>query len=72
MGPFEMVVAIVFITMVGGVAREYMKRKEVRTDELDDIQERLSRLESLVDRVQALETIVTDGKEDLKRKIDSL
>jgi len=72
MGPFEMVVAIVAITVIGGIAREFMKKSQVNNTDIKDILDRLERLEALDDRVQTLEKIVTDKKEDLKQKIDSL
>ncbi len=72
MGPFEMVVFIVAITVIGGITREYLKRQEVKGGDLDAINERLEQMEKLEERVQVLESIVTNPKEDLKRKIDEL
>ena len=73
MGPFEMVVAIVAIVMFAGIIREFAKRRhDGESDSIQQLSDRVAKLESLEARVQTLETIVTDKKEDLKRKIDAL
>jgi len=78
MGPFEMVVAIVFICIIGGVLSSYFKSREQRRDanasshrEADELRELI---DSLEDRIRVLERIVTDtsGREDLLRQFREL
>jgi len=70
MGPFEMVVAIVAITMVAGIIREGIKyRAEAKAQPDEGV---LEELRSLRERVEALEAIVTDQRYALKKEFDRL
>ncbi|PCK07892.1 MAG: hypothetical protein COA42_11915 [Alteromonadaceae bacterium] len=72
MGPFEMVVSIVAIGVLGGIVKVFLSKSEVKNTEIQALSKRLDKLEALEERIQTLETIVTDGKADLRREIDSL
>jgi len=74
MDVYTMVVVIVVITMTAGVINHYIKARTKMTDpgELDDLHQRLDRLEKLEGRVRTLEKIVTDKKTKLADEIDSL
>jgi len=71
MDPFEMVLGIVLITSIAGVINNHLKTKRSGS-QIDDLDERLQRLEDLEQRVRALESIVTDANFDLRRKLDEL
>jgi len=78
MNPFEMVVAIVFLAVVGsvinGLIKAFTTRKEPSagsTREADELRDHILTLE---DRIRVLERIVTDtsGREDLRRQFRDL
>ena len=68
MGPFEMVVAIVAITMVAGLIRAHLKTRTPAA--LPPEQD--ARLAKLEQRVQALEAVVGDKSYELKEKFREL
>ncbi len=78
MGPFEMIVAIVFIGVVGGIVRTAMKNRKAGSHDIDDylaktgLSEKLSRVEQLERRVEVLEKIVTDKSSVLAEEIERL
>jgi hypothetical protein len=70
---FEMVVLIVLISVVAGVANNYLKTRGAMDGKGSaELQSRLSRLKDLEERVQTLEKIVTDRNFELKEKIRNL
>ncbi len=74
MGVFEMVFAIVLVTVVAGVINNWVKsRNNVDRDELDsELATRLGQIEKLEKRMQVLERIVTDRQYDLKKELHDL
>jgi len=78
MNPFEMVVIIVFLGVVGGVINNLIKaithRKEKSHDSLGEADELRDLILTLEDRIQVLERIVTDtsGRDDLRRQFRDL
>jgi len=61
--------------MAGEAWRHHIKARGSNTnkDALDDLNRRMDELENdLRDRVETLERIVTDNKDDLKRQFDHL
>lgn len=77
MSPFEMVVAIVLISVVGSLIGKALKLKQLslesraRAPGVDDDALRREVI-ALRQRVAALETIVTDPGFELSRQIDKL
>jgi hypothetical protein len=70
---FEMVVLIVLISVLAGVANNYIKSRGVTGDKHnEELQSRLARLDDLEARVQTLEKIVTDRNFELKEKFRNL
>ncbi len=70
-GPFEMVLFIVIAALGAGLIRDWMKERRRQPD--DAAREALlAELEQLRRRVEALEAIVTDGREDLRRRFSDL
>jgi len=78
MNPFEMIVVIVVVCVVGGVISKRIKAREDREErnhgslkEADDLRDQILTLE---ERIQVLERIVTDPstREDLRRQFRDL
>lgn len=70
---FEMVVLIVLISVLAGVANNYIKsRSEGGGPISDELNEKLAKLDSLDERVRTLEKIVTDRDFELKEKFRNL
>ncbi|HRP88127.1 MAG TPA: hypothetical protein PLS34_11515 [Gammaproteobacteria bacterium] len=68
MNPFEMVVIIVFLSIVASMYSSWLKHKRKGGDTpVDD-----RRLASLEERVRVLERIVTDSGYDLRRQFRDL
>jgi uncharacterized protein YlxW (UPF0749 family) len=75
MGPFEMVVLIVAISVGAGVYQTYLKtRANSRADEMTqaDVSAMREEIARLKDRVRNLETIVTDKDRALAEEIRKL
>jgi hypothetical protein len=78
MNPFEMVVVIVFLAVVGGVINNLIKaiahKKEKNDDPHGEADELRDLIFSLEDRIQVLERIVTDtsSRDDLRRQFRDL
>lgn len=71
--PFTMVFLIVLVVIVSDVIKMYLKRGGGKKDVLDDeVQESLSRIDALEERIQVLERIVTEKRYDLRQQIDGL
>ncbi|MET1254596.1 hypothetical protein [Aliikangiella maris] len=69
---FEMIVAIVFISIVASLIREWIKHRQPEPIDLKPLEDRITRLESLEERIKVLEAIVTDKGYDLKSQINNL
>ena len=67
MNPFEMVVIIVFLSVIASMYSSWLKHRRKDRAPADD--ERVARLE---ERVRVLERIVTDSGYDLRRQFRDL
>ena len=75
MNMWTAIVLIVMAGIAGEAWRHHVRARgsNANRQELDQLKNRIDELENeLRDRVQTLERIVTDGKDDLKRKFDHL
>jgi len=75
MGMWTAIVVIVIVAMAGEAWRSHLKARSSGTNKeaLDSLNQRMDELENdLRDRVETLERIVTDSKDDLKRQFDHL
>ena len=75
MGMWTAIALIVIATMAAGAWRNHLKARSSGTNKeaLDSLNQRMDELENdLRERVETLERIVTDDKNDLKRKFDHL
>lgn len=71
--PFTMVFLIVVVVILADLVKSWLKR-DGRTNGADEevVEETMSRLDLLEERIQVLERIVTENRYDLKKQIDSL
>ena len=78
MNPFEMLVAIVFLGVIGGVITTLIKTLGERRERQDDSSGEADELRELIltleDRIQVLERIITDssGRENLRQQFRDL
>ena len=72
MSSYVFVVMIVLIGCATAVASQYLKSREKRREQGEDVSETLAQLEALEERIRVLERIVTESRVDLKREIDKL
>ncbi len=71
--PFEMVVWIVGISCLAGVLSTYLKnRGQVDNEVVRDLENSLDRIDSLEERVQVLERVITDDRHSLDEAIRGL
>ncbi len=69
MNPFEMVVIIVALGILGMVVKYYLESRSVQRDQGDELEKRLASMEA---RLRNLEAIVTSETWDLNRKFREL
>jgi len=71
-GTFIFVLSIITIVMCANIIQTYLKQRAREPQADENIEETLARLETLEQRVQVLERIVTENRFDLKQEIDAL
>jgi type II secretory pathway component PulJ len=69
MGVFEMVIVIVFLSLIGSMYSSWLKHKRKLQERPPADEDRLARLE---ERVRVLERIVTDSGYELRRQFRDL
>lgn len=72
MNVFTFVFLVVTVTLCARLIQVYLEQRHRKSEPPDDIEETLARIDTLEERVQVLERIVTESRFDLKQKIDSL
>lgn len=71
-GSLIFVLSVVSVVMLAGIAKEWIKQKNRTDDTGAELEETLSKMEQLEERIKVLERIITENKFDLKEEIDSL
>lgn len=66
------VLLLVSVVMCARVIETWLKEKRKKPETPDELEDTLSKIEVLEDRVKVLERIITESRFDLKREIDSL
>lgn len=66
------VVCIVAIVMCAKIIQTYLEQKSRKADVDEDLQDTLAKIDTLEQRVQVLERIITEHSFDLKKEIDNL
>lgn len=69
MNVFEMVVIIVFLSVIGSMYSSWLKHKRKASESSPQDEDRIARLE---ERVRVLERIVTDSGYELRRQFRDL
>lgn len=68
----SMIIIIVGIVMCASVIKTYLKRRDIKPDTNDELEETLAKIDTLEERIRVLERIITESRFDLKKEIDSL
>jgi len=71
-GSLIFVLCVVSIVMFANVLQTWIKRKQVKPEANDDLEETISKIDHLEERIKVLERIITASRFDLKKEIDSL
>ena len=71
-GSLVFVLVLVSIVMCASVMREYIRQRKKEPEVNEDLQDTLTKIELLEERIQVLERIITENRFDLKSEIDSL
>ena len=66
------VLLLVTVVIVGELVKTWMKQKNEKSGEDDELSETLQKIDQLEERIKVLERIITENRFDLKKEIDSL
>ena len=66
------VLALVAIVMCANIVQTYLKQKKKEPEANEELEETLSKIDLLEERIAVLERIITESRFDLKKEIDSL
>ena len=66
------VLLLVSVVMCARVIETWLKEKRKKPESNGELEDTLSKIEVLEERVKVLERIITESRFDLKREIDSL
>ncbi len=71
-GSFVLVIWIVTVVMIASVIRTWIKQKNVKPEENEEVRETIAKIDQLEERIKVLERIITENRFDLKSEIDRL
>jgi membrane protein implicated in regulation of membrane protease activity len=71
-GSLIFVLLLVSVVMCASVMREYLKQRQREPGLNEELEDTLSKIAQLEERIQVLERIITEKRFDLKGEIDSL
>jgi len=71
-GSFILVIWIVTVVMIASVIRTWIKQKNVKPEENEEVRDTIVKIEQLEERIKVLERIITENRFDLKSEIDRL
>jgi len=71
-GSLIFVLMLVSIVMCASVMKEYIKQRKKKPEANEELEDTLTKIELLEERIQVLERIITENRFDLKSEIDSL
>lgn len=66
------VLLLVGIVMCANILQTYLKQRKLDPEANEELEETLTKIELLEERIQVLERIITENRFDLKNEIDSL
>lgn len=71
-GSLIFVIWIVTVVMIANVLRTWIKQRNVKPEENEELQETVAKIDKLEERIKVLERIITENRFDLKSEIDRL
>ena len=66
------VLLLVGIVMCANILQTYLKQRKLEPEANEELEETLTKIELLEERIQVLERIITENRFDLKNEIGSL
>ncbi len=66
------VLLIIGMVMCTNIIQTYLKQRKLEPEANEELEETLTKIELLEERIQVLERIITENRFDLKNEIDSL
>lgn len=72
MNVFTFAFLVITVALCARLIQVYLENRHHRSESDDDIERTLAKIDSLEERIQVLERIITESRFDLKRQIDSL
>ena len=66
------VLCLVSIVMLARVGEAWIKQKKQKPDNRGELEETLTKIDVLEERIKVLERIITENRFDLEKEIDSL
>jgi membrane protein implicated in regulation of membrane protease activity len=66
------VLLVVAIVMTANVLRTYIDRRQRQPETNEELEETLTKIELLEERIEVLERMITENRFDLKKEIDDL
>lgn len=71
-GSLIFVLLVVTVVMLSQVLKAWINQRHVKPESNEELEETLSKIDLLEDRIKVLERIITENRFDLKSEIDSL
>ncbi len=71
-GSLIFVLLLVSVVMCARIIETWIKHKKAGPTKIEELEETLSKIDVLEERIKVLERIITENRFDLKREIDSL
>ena len=66
------VLLLVSVVMCARIIETWIKQKKIKPDNAGELEDTVSKIDVLEERIKVLERIITENRFDLKREIDSL
>jgi hypothetical protein len=72
MSGFTFAFLVITVVLLAKLIQVYLENRHRKNESEDDIERTLAKIDSLEERIQVLERIITESRFDLKRQIDGL
>ena len=66
------VLMLISIVMCAQVMKTWLEQRKPKANDNEELEETLSKIDHLEERIKVLERIITESRFDLKKEIDSL
>jgi hypothetical protein len=71
-GSLIFVLLLVSVVMCARIIETWIKQRKTEPSKFEELEETLSKIDVLEERIKVLERIITENRFDLKKEIDSL